>query len=172
MATTLSRRSFLKAGLIGTIALVAAGGIYRATQRTVPSGRFVLDDAARAVLGAIVPVVLKDAIDPAPSMVQAAVTRVGVAISGLTLATQKEIQDLFGLLTLGPTRRFLAGVPDDWPMAKPEDIAAFLQSWRMSRFALLQSAYHALHDLIMGAWYGDESTWAAIGYPGPIKELS
>lgn len=172
MATTLSRRSFLKAGLIGTIALVAAGGIYRATQRTVPSGRFVLDDAARAVLSAIVPVVLKDAMDPAPSMVQAAVTRVGVAISGLTLTTQKEIQDLFGLLTLGPTRRFLAGLPDDWPAAKPEDITAFLQSWRLSRFGLLQSAYHALHDLIMGAWYGDESTWAAIGYPGPIKELS
>jgi hypothetical protein len=94
------------------------------------------------------------------------------AIAGLPLATQKEIQDLFGLLTLGPTRRFLAGVPDDWASAKREDVNAFLQSWRMHRFMMLQSAYHALHDLIVGGWYGDEATWASIGYPGPIKTLS
>jgi hypothetical protein len=28
-----------------------------------------------------------------------------------------------------------------------------------------------MHDLIIGAWYADPSTWEAIGYPGPIKEL-
>ncbi|HJV85672.1 MAG TPA: hypothetical protein VJ698_09350 [Noviherbaspirillum sp.] len=172
MATTLTRRSFLKAGLVGALALAAAGGIYRATRRPAAPERFVLDDAAKAVLGAVIPVVLKDAIDPTPAMVQAATARVDVAISGLPFATQKEIQDLFGLLTLGPARRFLAGIPDDWPKARQEDIAAFLQNWRLSRFGLLQSAYQALHDLILGAWYGDESTWAAIGYPGPIKELS
>ncbi len=172
MANNLSRRSFLKAGLAGALVLAAAGGIYRATHRPPAAGRFVLDDAAKAVLGAVIPVVLKDAIDPTPAMTQAATARVGIAISGLTLATQREVQDLFGLLTLGPARRFLAGVPDDWPKARQEDIAHFLQNWRLSRFGLLQSAYHALHDLIIGAWYGDESTWAAIGYPGPIKELS
>lgn len=172
MATSLSRRSFLKAGLIGTLALAMAGGIYRATRRSALPEKFMLDDAGKSVLIAIVPVVLKDAIDPSLSSVQTAVAHVHNAISGLPLTTQKEIQDLFGLLTLGPSRRFLVGLPDDWPQAKQEDIAAFLQNWRLSRFALLQSAYHALHDLITGSWYGDESTWARIGYSGPIKELS
>jgi hypothetical protein len=37
---------------------------------------------------------------------------------------------------------------------------------------MLQSAYHALHDLIFGGWYADSASWAAIGYPGPLKELS
>ena len=171
MATTISRRSFVKAGLVGALALATAGGIYRAT-RPEPAGGFVLDDQARAVLGAIIPVVLKDAIDPTPAILDDAITRVRDAIAGLPLAMQREVQDLFGLLTMSPTRRFLVGLADDWSQAKPDDVAAFLQNWRMSRFNLLQSAYHALHDLITGSWYGSESSWAAIGYPGPIKELS
>ncbi len=171
MATTLSRRSFVKAGLVGALALATAGSIYRAT-RPQPSGGFVLDDQARAVLGAVIPVVLKDAIGSAPAVLDDTIARVRDAIAGLPLATQREVQDLFGLLTMGPTRRFLVGLADDWPQAKPDDVAAFLQNWRMSRINLLQSAYHALHDLVTGSWYGHESSWAAIGYPGPIKELS
>ncbi|MGH8806475.1 MAG: hypothetical protein ACREX0_01185 [Noviherbaspirillum sp.] len=172
MAATVSRRTFVKTGLIGALTLTTAGGLYRATLRPVMLGKFVLDGAAKSALCAIIPVVLKDAIEPAPAQISIAIARVQDAISGLPFATQKEIADLFGLLTLGPARRFLAGVPDDWPQAKQEDIAAFLQSWRLHRFALLQSAYHALHDLITGAWYADPSTWATIGYPGPLKELS
>jgi hypothetical protein len=171
MATQLPRRTFLKSGLIGTLALAAAGGIYRAIQPPEAPSRFVLDDAAKSVLGAVIPVVLKDAIDPASSNVEVAIIRVRDAITGLPLATQREIQDLFGLLTLGLSRRFLAGLPDAWPQVKEEDVTAFLQSWRLSRFALLQSAYHALHDLIIGSWYTNEATWAAIDYPGPVKEL-
>ena len=171
MANTLSRRSFIKAGLIGTFALATAGGLYRATRPTLPAG-FVLDEETRSALSAIIPVVLKDAIDSAPATIDAVLMQVRDAIMGLPLATQKEVQDLFGLLTLGPTRRFLVGLSDDWQHAKSQDVAAFLQNWRMSRLSLLQSAYQALHDLITGSWYGSESSWEAIGYPGPIKELS
>ncbi|HZW12713.1 MAG TPA: hypothetical protein VFF81_05920 [Noviherbaspirillum sp.] len=172
MTITLSRRTFLKAGIAGTFALAAAGGIYRLTRQAELPEKFVLDDSTKSVLSALIPVVLKDAIRPASPDLESAIAGVRDAIMGLPLATQKEIQDLFGMLTLGPTRRFLAGLPDDWPQAKAEDVEAFLQSWRFSRFTLLQSAYHALHDLITGSWYGKESSWAAIGYPGPIKALS
>jgi hypothetical protein len=172
MAFIISRRSFLRAGLIGTLALATAGGWYRATRHADAPVRFVFDNEARSVLNAIVTVMLKDAIEPSPAAVTMAVTRVQQAVAGLPLTTQREIQDLFGLLTLGPSRRFLVGLPDDWPQAKQDDVAAFLNSWRLHRFTLLQSAYHALHDLITGAWYADESTWASIGYPGPIKQLS
>jgi hypothetical protein len=172
MAFIISRRSFLRAGLIGTLALATAGGVYRATRHADAPIRFIFDDKARSVLNAIVPVMLKDAIEPSQSTVTTAVARVQQAVAGLPQTTQREIQDLFGLLTLGPSRRFLVGLPDDWPQAKQDDVAAFLDSWRLHRFALLQSAYHALHDLITGAWYADESTWASIGYPGPIRQLS
>ena len=169
-SSSLSRRTFLKVGLFGAVTLAAAGGLYRALKSPAPLNRFALDGSARAALAAIAGAMLEGAL-PADAS-DKAIDHTLQAIAGLPLATQKEIQDLFGLLTLGPTRRFLAGVPDDWASAKREDVNAFLQSWRMHRFMMLQSAYHALHDLIVGGWYGDEATWASIGYPGPIKTLS
>ena len=35
--------------------------------------------------------------------------------------------------------------------------------------ALKRSAYDALHQLILAAWYGNGRSWAGIGYPGPPK---
>ncbi len=171
-----SRRTFLKVGLGAAAILAIGGGIYRAVHPPVPGQRFVLDGEAKAVLEAIVPVILAGAMpsDGAPRAEALARTvgHVNGAILGLPLATQKEVQDLFGLLALGPARRLLTGVPDGWASARPEDVQAFLQSWRLHRLAMLQAAYAALHDLVMGGWYADPASWAAIGYPGPIKELS
>lgn len=171
-----TRRTFLKVG-IGAAALLAAGGaLYRATRGPAAQQRFVLDGAARSALDAIVPALLGSALpaDPAPRMQAIAATtdRVHQAILGLPLAAQKEVQDLFGLLALGPARRFLAGVPVEWHAASTGQVAAFLQDWRLSRFALLQGAYHALHDLVIGSWYADPASWPAIGYPGPAVQLA
>ena len=170
----LPRRTFLKAGALAALALAAGGGIYRFTHAT--PGRFVLDGEARAAIDAIVPAMLAGARPQDAAARRAAIAlatqRVHLANHGLPLATQKEIQDLFGLLALGPARRFLAGVPVTWSAASAEQVGAFLQDWRQHRFGTLQVAYHALHDLVLGAWYADPSTWAAIGYPGPIAELS
>lgn len=168
----LTRRSFLKAGLFGTLTLVAAGGIYRTFKSPEPLQPFALDAHGRAALAAICPVMIGNAIPATTEAAERAVKHTLEAIAGLPLAAQKEVQDLFALLTLGVTRRLLTGVPDDWAQAKREDVAAFLQSWRVHRLQLLQSGYHALHDLILGGWYADEATWAGIGYPGPNKELS
>jgi len=167
----ISRRSFIKAGLLGTLTLVAAGGLYRTFKSPEPLQAFALDNESRAAMGAICNAMLQDAIPPTAAATDLAVRHVQDAIAGLPLATQKEIQDLFGLLTLGPTRRFLAGVPDDWSRARPEDVKAFLQNWRVHRLMMLQSAYHALHDLIFSGWYADESTWSSIGYPGPRQDV-
>lgn len=172
MATPLSRRSFIKAGLIGGAVLAAAGGIYRATRTPDQPGRFMPDAKSRAALGAIAAAILKGAVPDSPDSRALAITRTETAIATLPLSTQKEIQDLFGLLALAPARRFLAGLPAGWEEAKAEDVASFLQSWRTHRLKMLQSAYHALHDLVLGAWYADESTWAGIGYPGPLPALS
>lgn len=170
-----TRRSFLKVGALAALALAAGGGIYRYTHGGAPA-RFVLDGQAKAAIDAIVPAMLAGALPqgaPARAAAIAATTqRVHLAILGLPLNAQKEVQDLFGLLALAPARRLLAGVSGGWSGADPAQVSAFLHDWRFHRFDMLQSAYHALHDLIIGAWYADPSTWAAIGYPGPMKELS
>jgi hypothetical protein len=176
IAMALSRRTFLRAGLLGTLALAAGGGIYRFAHGPALPHRFALDGEARAAIDAIIPAMLAGALPPdgiaRRAAIPAATARVHQAILGLPLATQKEIQDLFGLLALGPARRFIAGVTDGWADASTEQVGAFLQNWRTHRFATLQVAYHALHDLVLGAWYADPSSWAAIGYPGPIRELA
>lgn len=173
MAT--NRRTFLKVGALGGLLLAGGGGIYRYLQP--PSGaRFVLDGEARAAIDAMVPAMLAGALPAEPGARAAAVSattdRVHQAILGLPLGAQKEVQDLFGLLALGPARRLLTGVPDGWARASTEQVGVFLQDWRFHRLGMLQTAYHALHDLIIGSWYADPAAWSAIGYPGPMKELA
>jgi len=165
-----SRRTFLRAGGLAALALAAGGALYRANRDTAPH-RFALDGEARAALHAIAPAILLGAVPPGAAL-DATIDAVHTAILGLSPATQKEVQDLFGLLALAPARRLLTGVSGGWEHARTEDVSAFLQDWRLHRLGLLRSAYHALHDLVLGAWYAQESSWAATGYPGPMKELS
>jgi len=164
----MQRRSFLKAGLLGGLALAVGGAAYRQFRPSVAQ-RFALDDQGRTMLAVLIPAIT--GVNPDAPALAAAIDRVGAAINGLPLRVQKEISDLFGLLSMAPTRRLLAGVPA-WPEATPAEVAAFLQSWRTHRTEMLQTAYHGLHDLVLGGWYVDPSSWAAIGYPGPMKELS
>ena len=166
----------MKLGALAALTLAAGGGVYRAMHPGSPLARFVLDGEARAALDAIVPAMLSGALPALPAArtaaVSATIERVHQAIRGLPLGAQKEVQDLFALLALAPARRVLTGVSGGWSNAQPEQVATFLQEWRFHRLALLQTAYHALHDLIIGAWYADPSSWSAIGYPGPMKELA
>jgi len=171
----MQRRSFLKLGLMAAAGVAAGGTLYRVLHPVVP-GRFALDGEAHAVLAAIMPAMLGSALAAAEpqrsAQLASAMRGVHLAIAGLPLAQQQEVQDLFGLLALAPARRLLAGVEGGWNQAEPARVAAFLQHWRLHRFATLQTAYLALHDLILGAWYGDARHWASIGYPGPLPELS
>ncbi|PKB24537.1 hypothetical protein [Janthinobacterium sp. 64] len=172
----LQRRSFLKMGVLGACVLAAGGAAYRLVRGPAAPGRFMLDGGARAALAAIVPAMLGEALprggDARRKALDGAIAGVDTAIRGLPLAAQQEVQDLFGLLALAPARRFVAGVHGGWLDADPAQVAAFLQAWRTHRLATLQTAYLALHDLILGAWYADAAHWAAIGYPGPLPELS
>lgn len=156
-----TRRQFLQTGLAGSLLLTMAGCGAPADR---PSGR-------SQVIAALVPVILEGSL-PAADEARSkaiAVTVGGVekAIAGLALATQKEIGQLFDLLAFAPTRILVAGVWPAWDVALPGEIAAFLNSWRHSRFDLLRTGYAGLHDLVLGAWYAQPDSWAAIGYPGP-----
>jgi hypothetical protein len=170
-----SRRTFLKAGGLAALLLAGGGAWYRATHTAAPH-RFALDGEARAALHAIAPAILAGALPADPARrrqaLDATVAGVHTAILGLPPATQKEVQDLFGLLALAPARRLLTGIPDGWLKASPEQVSAFLQDWRLHRLGLLRTAYQALHELVLGVWYAQPSSWEAIGYPGPLKELA
>ena len=165
------RRTFLKTGVAGAALLALASripsGAARAEESVAARGLAAKD---RAVLRAIVPVMLAGALPVDPEANRKAVASVvdGVsqAIAGMPPATRAELADLFMLLDFAPTRRLVARVSAPWPDASAQEIAAFLQTWRSSQFALLQSGYQALHDLIIASWYALPESWAAIRYPG------
>lgn len=173
-----ARRSFLKLGIGGSLLLaVGAGAAWRRGWWAPGPGPFaarpfVPNGSARAILSAIVPVMLGPVLPLEPAALGGAVSATFAAIATLAPAAQDEVRDLFSLLALAPARRWLAGISDGWEQASPDQVAAFLQGWRGHRLRLLQPAYLALHDLILGAWYADPAHWAALGYPGPVAELA
>ena len=173
----ITRRQFIKAGIIGGAALTAAGLFYSRGLKEAPGTAVSrgLTFEEQTIIAAIVPAVLAGALPESGEARRQAIAQtvdgVGVAIGGLSAAAQKELGELFALLGFAPARALLAGVWTGWAQASPEEVAAFLQGWRNSRFALLRSAYAGLHDLVLGAWYGNPDTWPRIGYPGPPEML-
>jgi hypothetical protein len=123
---------------------------------------------AEMVLRAVIPVLLAGAIPSDPDAgVRAqgqALERTLGAIAGLAPTARGELDQLFALLASRPGR-WLAQV--DWPEATTDQVARFLQRWRGSSIDLFVAGYQAMHDLVLGSWYADPSTWEPIGYPGP-----
>ena|SRR5688500_10796236 len=165
------RRTFLTVGLAGAATLAAAG--WFASVLRMRPGTSALDDNARAIVAAIVPAMLDRALPEPRSDRNAAVAEtvdgVDRAIQGLPPSARAELGQLFALLALTPARRAFAGVASPWTEATREEIDEFLNAWRSSGWALKRSAYDALHQIILAAWYGNPRSWADIGYPGPPR---
>jgi len=165
----ISRRRFLQAGLVGVGALVVARVAYRSLN-PAPVSLPALGRPAQAIFASIVPVLLGSMLptdhEARRMAIEATIAGVEHAVAGLPPYAQSELGDLISLLAFAPTRSLVAGVWSPWDKASAETVGKFLSDWRTSRFALLQSAYQALHQLVYAAWYGNPQGWQAIGYPG------
>ena len=141
-----TRRRILKAGLAGAVALAIGGGIAWFRGRT---------DAAAAA----------PAFDADARGIVRAVAR--SLLAGLPPASRRELAELFALLSLAAGRRMFAGVASPWSEASRAEIDAVLAAWQSSGWSLKRTAYDALHQLVLAAWYANPRSWPAIGYPGP-----
>jgi hypothetical protein len=166
-ASAPGRRRFLQAGLAGTVLLAVLPHARVHGNSALPDG---LAPGQRQVLQAVVPVMLDGALPGgsgrAPA-VNAVVDGVERAVRMLPLQLQAEVDQLFSLLTSTAGRILVARVSRPWAEAGADSIASFLDRWRTSWFALLRSAYQALHELVMASWYAQPASWAALRYPGP-----
>lgn len=166
----LSRRRLLQAGLAGAAALAIAGGVawFRGRIERTPRA---LDRDAQEVVRAIVPAMLAGALPAADAdrarAIDETVDAVDRAVAGLPPASRGELAQLFALLSLAVGRRVFAGVPSPWPEASRDEIDTFLVAWQTSAWPLKRSAYDALHQLVIAAWYANPRAWPAVGYPGP-----
>lgn len=166
-----TRRQFLKVGLASGALLAGAGWLALRRGRGPSAGFVWLDERSAVIVTAIVPSVLEGAIpagDPQRRVaVREAVEAFDRAVAGLAPAVQGELQELFSLLGLAAGRFIVAGVRSSWAEATQEEVSAFLERWRSSRFSLLRAGCQAITQLIVAAWYGNSVSWSNIGYPGP-----
>lgn len=168
----MQRRTWLKLGIVSAGVLAIGGGAAALLQpgleddaRLSPAGRRVFNAVGRGVLDGSLP-----AAEPARLAALAGLLeRIDALVAALPPHAQAELSQLLSLLASAPGRHALAGLSPDWHEASIADIQAALQGMRVSTLGLRQQAYHALHDIVGGAYFSDASTWAAIGYPGPMK---
>lgn len=175
----MTRRQWIKTGVAGGIVLAAAGLTTKGTFWGAGSRRLQTEDfqysfltlSDRAVLQSVAPVILTGVFTKqnpeSETLLEETIRGVDLAISGFYPAVQKELRQLFSLLTLPPGRIAAAGIWRSWPQASEASVKAFLNRWRDSRFDLLKTGYDALQQLISAAWYGNPKSWQGIGYAGP-----
>jgi len=146
----------------GAVALIRPG---LTKSRLSPQAREIVRHVGAAILEGSLPVV-------APSRetaLQSLLLRVDELISALPVHAQAELSQLLALLGTGAGRRILAGLYIEWTAATIVQVQDALQSMRTSPLSLRQQAYHALHDIVGGAYFSDASTWQLLGYPGPLR---
>ena len=167
----MQRRTLLKLGAASAAVLLVAGGTAALLQPGLAggtlsaSGREVFSAVGRAVLDKTLP-----AEDGARHIaLNGLLSRVDVLVQSLPPHAQAELSQLLALLASAAGRRALAGLSQPWDQASIADIQQSLQDMRLSRLALRQQAYAALHDITAGAYFSDPVSWPLLGYPGPMK---
>jgi hypothetical protein len=170
-----TRRTFIKAGALGTAVLVTAG-VYEAwrLRSSMAENGAAVSPAGRRLFAAVLPAFLDGMVAPTawtPVMMTAALDGVERTVAALSSATRVELNQLFALLDQRPIRFALTGVWSDWSSVDAATAKKFLERWRFGNSTMLTSAYQGLHDICYGSWYGDPATWPAVGYPGPPNIL-
>lgn len=166
----MQRRSLLKLGLVSGAVLALAGGAAVLLQpglqqgRLTTSARTLFTSLGRAILQGTLPADAQARSRALAGMVE----RIDALTANLPPAVQTELSQLVGLLCTTPGRLGLAGLTPTWAEASEAQVREALEGMRFSSLALRQQAYHALHEIVGGAYLSDESTWAALGYPGPF----
>lgn len=160
----------LKLGLASTVLLAVAGGGVVALSES-PIGTAGLQGRARDVMRAVGQAVLDGSL-PQDSLPRAAaldelLKRVDALVLGLPAHAQAELSQLLALLATPGARRLLVTPLPDWSEASVAQVQVALQDMRMSSLELRQQAYHALHDIVGGAYFSGSETWGVLGYPGP-----
>lgn len=166
----MQRRTLLKLGATSAALLAVVGGTAALIQPGLERG--ILTAAGRDVFRAIgLGVLDKTLPEPAPAKEIALadlLDRVDLLVTALPPHAQAELSQLLSILASGAGRRALAGLSTPWPNATTADVQAALQDMRLSSLAVRQQAYAALHDITAGAYFSEPTTWAMLGYPGPL----
>ena len=166
----MNRRRFLQYGLGGTILLGVGGGLLSVQQtalRTPKRALKVLSPEQFSIFAAVADCLLPggDGLPPAAEL---------EVIEGiddvLAVAPPIHLDDLGALLILlenATAGALLDRRPRPFTVCDRETQLATLERWRHSTITIRKIGYKALRGLCMSSYYGNESIYASIGYPGP-----
>jgi hypothetical protein len=167
-----SRRQFLKVSTMGAVALSTvsvASVLTGCASQPIADGFRLFRDADLDVLRALFPVVMAGRLAPNDKAATEKVLHVmDDFLYGTSEAGHKQIHQLFDLLSMPFTRYTVVRLSSPWTTAGAEDIQAFLERWKNSRFDLLRGAYIALTQMMVMSWYQQHETWVSIGYVPPV----
>ncbi len=171
-----NRRSFLKMGGIGLVAIV--GGGYVAARLTDGSAEPILENAvnltaeAQQMLHRVFDAVLHSMLPEGMEepLLVGAIGALDAGISGLPPQVQKELGGLLKMLTFAPTRLALSGRWGGWENATREEVSDWLIALQGSSGNLKRLIYITMHDLATSSFYAIPGTWALVGYDGPLLE--
>ena len=135
------------------MAQLGAGGqnLFRAVGSALLDGSLPYEDGARQIA------------------LNGLIERINQLTLGLPPHAQAELSQLLALLDTAPGRLGMTGLRADWVSASLPAVQGALQTMRESMSSLRLQTYHALHDIVGGAYFSSASTWAHLGYPGPMK---
>ena len=163
-----TRRRIVFTGAAGALVLASAHWLRSADAiEAAPA----LPAAGVDIMHALVPAFLDGALpaeaNERATAIDETIAAIGVAIAGLPPMTRDELSTLFTLLAFAPVQYVIAGMNGPWRSASLAEAGAFLTRLQKSRWSLKRTAYDALHQLTMAAWYANPRAWPQIGYPGP-----
>ena len=163
----MKRRALLKVGLLGGGLLAVAGsGLQLIPSRRTRSPRRplrYLDATEFAILaaaaGRIITVVGADVV--------AIAHVVDGALEAVSPEARSDFRHLLRLLESALAGLLLDGRPMNFTRLGPAGQDAALKAFRDSSLVLRRTGYQALRKLCAASYYANETTWPAIGYPGP-----
>lgn len=173
----LSRRDFLKVGLLGAAFLATAGvtaSLSSCSADGPASGFAVLRETDMPFLRAVLPVLLTGAVagEHMPAAVAATIQALDDSLDRFSPESRQLTLQLFDVLAMPLTRGPLTGIWGRWEHADAAAIQSFLHRWQHSAIGMLKMGHAALLQLVMLAWYGNAQSWAHCAYPGPPRLTS
>lgn len=175
----LSRRSFLKLGLAGSLALgstslVASLAGCGKREQAIAQGFAFLRDEDVVLFRALTPVILGEALptdERREALVAETLARLDGACFLLEPTGAQALLKLFDLLHMRVARWLTTGVSAPWDQASVADIEQFLERWRGSSIEAFNGGYRFLSKLVASSYYAIPSTWPQAGYPGPLSSV-
>jgi hypothetical protein len=162
---TISRRRFLRQGLVGGLLLATAGlGLYptREPFLSVRPLRF-LDKRQFAILVAIAARTVEISDEDAALVAH----RVDELLVVQSPEARRDLKRLLYLFENALCSALFDHRLRPFSRLSPKEQVAALEAWRDSRLVLRRAGYQALRKLTQAAYYSDPATWSQVGYPGP-----